>query len=206
MNVADKDIIILVADKNMESAIRGVLSRPHSLGIRSVHSDIYRHLQKDSGCRTDGVSFLNSFSNRYNYALLMFDFEGSGDELTPARDQEKLLKKSLNYIWENRAEVIIIEPELDIWVWSDSPHVDEVIGWKTHDPDLRSWLREKGFLNSRSIKPERPKEALEAALRIIKKPRSSSLYEELAQKVSLDRCTDQAFLRLKDILNNWFGI
>ncbi|MEN8217380.1 MAG: hypothetical protein ABFS56_13640 [Pseudomonadota bacterium] len=26
--------------------------------------------------------------------------------------------------------------ELEIWVWSDSPHVAEILGWKNKQPDL----------------------------------------------------------------------
>jgi hypothetical protein len=205
MNGTKKDIIILVADIGMEAAVRGILSRPHSLGIGNVEADIYRHPQKDPGCRTDGVSFLDPFSNQYEHALLIFDFTGCGDESTPAYEQEESLKKSMDGTWgEGGAEVVIIEPELDVWVWSDSPHVDNVIGWRGRHPALRPWLQEKGFLAPGSAKPEQPKEALGAALRLVKKPRSSSIYFELAQRVSLERCDDQAFLRLKAILKRWF--
>ena len=37
------------------------------------------------------------------------------------------------------------------------------------------------------------------------KPRSSALYLELAQSVSLKQCTDRAFLKLKSKLSEWFG-
>ncbi|MFB3133348.1 MAG: hypothetical protein ACE10K_12585, partial [Rhodothermales bacterium] len=55
-------------------------------------------------------------------------------------------------------------------------------------------------------KPQRPKEAVEAVLRATDTPRSSSLYRQLAQKVSLNRCDDPAFLKLKSTLQEWFGI
>jgi hypothetical protein len=106
----------------------------------------------------------------------------------------------------NRASAIAIDPELDVWIWSESPYVDEVLGWTGHDPSLRKWLFQEGWLIKGQTKPNRPKEALESALRIIRQPRSSSIYKDIAEKVSLKRCLDPSFLKLKNILTNWFKI
>jgi len=54
-------------------------------------------------------------------------------------------------------------------------------------------------------KPPRPKDALEAALRVAQEPKSPALYGSLAGKVSLTRCTDRAFLKLKTVLQSWFS-
>jgi hypothetical protein len=56
------------------------------------------------------------------------------------------------------------------------------------------------------VKPARPKEAVEGALRIVKKPISSSIYAELVRRVSLEHCVDPAFMKLKSNLQGWFGI
>ena len=69
---------------------------------------------------------------------------------------------------------------------------------------LRNWLVERGLLEPGYSKPRRPKEALEAALRNSNKKRSSSLYFDLATRVSFDRCTDPAFLKLTSTLQSWF--
>lgn len=204
MNRDIRELVILAADKNMEAAIQGILSRPKALGIRPVKPEIYRHPQKDPGCRTDGVDFLNAFADQYRYALLIFDFEGCGDDAIPASDLEQCLRDRLSILWQDKAEVIIIEPELDIWVWSDSPHVDAVLGWADQQQAMRTWLQNLGFLTQGSVKPERPKEALEAVMRLIRKPRSSSLYSDLAKKVSFRRCTDRSFVKLNNILRTWF--
>ena len=80
-----------------------------------------------------------------------------------------------------------------------------MLGWSGRQPALRDWLVRGGFLVNTAEKPNRPKEALEAALRHVKKPRSSALYQALAEKVSLRECVDPAFLRFRAILNKWFG-
>ncbi|HEY2289968.1 MAG TPA: hypothetical protein VGM86_04625 [Thermoanaerobaculia bacterium] len=106
--------------------------------------------------------------------------------------------------WEDRAAAVVISPELENWVWSDSPHVERVLGWERGSAPLRGWLQEKGLLEAGVAKPARPKEAVELALWTVRKPRSSAIYFELAQNVSTDRCTDPAFLKLRRCLCEWF--
>ena len=104
----------------------------------------------------------------------------------------------------NGPEQLFLSPELEVWVWSNSPHVDDVAGWKNRQPSLRSWMIEQGLLEEGKVKPRRPKEALQAALREARIPRSSSLYQRIAEKVSLRGCEDRAFLKFKDLLKDWF--
>ncbi|HEY4589423.1 MAG TPA: hypothetical protein VII86_09345, partial [Thermoanaerobaculia bacterium] len=99
---------------------------------------------------------------------------------------------------------VVISPELESWVWSDSPHVERALGWDRGPAPLRSWLQEKGLLEAGAAKPAQPKEAVELALKTVRTPRSSSIYLELARSVSTDRCTDPAFLKLKRCLREWF--
>ena len=98
----------------------------------------------------------------------------------------------------------MLDPELEAWVWSNSPHVDDVAGWQNRRLPLRRWLISQGYLQEGATKPEQPKEALEAALRTVRKPRSASLYRQLAERVSLRRCNDPSFLELKTVLTAWF--
>ena len=202
-----KDLVILAADKDLEFALRGMLSRPEALGIRPVeaNTDIFVEPEHDPACALRGVDFLDNLSGQYNYGLLIFDHEGSGKEATvPQELQKSLNAEFVSSTWGERARAIVLSPELEIWIWSDSPHVDEVVGWKNRNPKLRPWLIEQDYLQTGEVKPTRPKEAFEAALREARKPRSASLYQQIAERVSLRRCTDTAFLELKDILSNWF--
>ena len=103
-----------------------------------------------------------------------------------------------------RARAIVLSPELEVWVWSNSPHVDDVAGWKNRQPSLLSWMIDQGWLEEGEVKPGRPKEAFQAALREARIPRSASLYQRIAEKVSLRGCEDRAFLKFKDLLKDWF--
>jgi len=200
-----RDLIVLVADRNMQATVQGVLQRTKALGIRDLTADVRRHPGTDAGCRDAGVTYLAAFTTQYHHALLMFDHEGCGREDIPPDELAAAIDQSLARAgWQDRAKTIVLVPELDIWVWSDSPHVDEVLGWKDRQPALRQWLADNRYLTAGQTKPARPKEALEAALKLVKKPRSSALYETLAAKVGLGRCTDRAFIQLKTTLQAWF--
>ena len=107
-------------------------------------------------------------------------------------------------VWCERAKAIVLSPELEAWIWSNSPHVDDVAGWKNRQPSLRQWLTERGWLQSGNVKPHKPKEAFQAALREARTQRSSSLYQQIAEKVSLQQCTDSSFQEFRDLLRTWF--
>ena len=137
-----KDLVALVADKDMEHTLAGLLARPQALGIRSIDFDIFIHPEHDPGCALRGVTFLSHFAEQYGYGLLMFNHEGSGRERIPIRDLRKSLDADFaNATWGERARTIVLAPELEAWVWSDSPHVDHVTGWKDRRPRLRRWLK-----------------------------------------------------------------
>ena len=108
--------------------------------------------------------------------------------------------------WKDRVATVVIDPELEAWVWSDSPVVDRVLGWSGRIPSLRDWLRDEKFLSEDKVKPTDPKCAVNEALRMPNKQRSSAIYFELAQQVSFQRCTDTSFQTLRTTLANWFGV
>ena len=201
----EKDLIVLAADSNIEQALIGLFARPEALGIRPIDVNISVHPQHDPGCATRGVEFLSNFSQQYLHGLLIFDREGSGmEQKQPQEIQKDLNREFKDSAWGERARAIVLDPELETWVWSDSPHVDDVAGWKNRRPPLRRWLISQGYLQAGATKPQQPKEALQAALRTVRKPRSASLYRQLAEKVSLRRCNDPSFLELKTVLTAWF--
>ncbi len=200
-----KDLVVLAADRDMEQALRGILSRPQAIGIRPVTFDIFAHPEHDGACARRGVSFLVNFLRTHDFGLLVFDHEGSGREGTDRRELQRALDAQFaGSGWARRARTIVVSPELEAWVWSPSPHVDDVMGWKGRRPGLREWLVEHGLLEKGQVKPRRPKEALHAALRRVGVARSASLYRMLAERVSLRTCVDPTFLSLRNTLQEWF--
>lgn len=206
MTPGPRDLVALIADKNIEGALRGLLSRPQALGLREISCDLYVHPERDPGCRLRAHHFLKPFAHRYAHALVVFDREGSGrdeaERTALERQVEGLLSSSG---WDDRAAAVVIDPELEVWVWNDSPHVERALDW-SGGISLREWLMQKGWLREGATKPAQPKTAVEEALRLAHRPRSSSMYHELARRVSTDRCVDPAFLKLRQTLAGWFSV
>lgn len=198
-----KDLIVLVADKNMEFAVKGILQRTSSLKVREISYDIKVHNHRDPGIYKTAHDFLRIFINKYSYALIMLDKEGCGCDEDSTRIAENIQSKLNSSGWKDRSKVIVLDPELEIWVWSDSPEVAVCIGW--NNSELRDWLQAEGHILPNAHKPKNPKLAFENALKIKRKPRSSSIYGKLAERVSLERCIDKAFQTFKNTLQNWFS-
>lgn len=199
-----KDLVVLVADKDIESSVKGLLKRPESLQIRDISFDVFVHPQRDPGCLNNSADVIGGLSSDYSYALIIFDKEGCGWENKSLDEVHEHVSQSLAS-WTTRVAAVTIDPEIEAWVWSDSPHVDRILGWEGRNPNLRDWLLSRGFLQNGRLKPDRPKEAMEAALRVTRIPRSSSLYGDIATNVGLNRCTDISFERFKTLLRNWFS-
>jgi hypothetical protein len=200
------DLVVLVADRDMEAAIRGALNRPRALSIRGIQFTLYRHPRRDPGCRVDGAKFLRALAKQFAHAIVMFDYEGSGTKLGVEELEATVEGELSKEGWASRGAAVVIEPELEAWIWSDSPWPAAILGWPGKEPALRVWLEGRGFLSTGQLKPARPKEALEAALFELRRPRSSVIYGDLARAVSLDRCVDRAFLKFKKTLQAWFPL
>lgn len=196
---------MLLADSNMKAAMDGLLSHPRRTETRAVSAELFVHPHRDPGCLREAAQFLKPLRGQYRKALVLFDFEGCGKSDLAPNELERQVTESVERAgWKGDAATVVLEPELETWVWSDSPEVDRVLGWSGREPGLRSWLAERGFLVEGQTKPNRPKEAVELALREVCRARSSQYYRELAEKVSVRRCQDAAFGRFLRILQEWF--
>ena len=202
-----QELVVLVADKDIEYGLRGLLARPRALGMRSISSEILVHPKHDPGCVGDAHNVLRTYARDYAHALVVFDREGSGREAVDPRALEREMQSRLATSgWGDRAEVIAIDPELEVWVFAASPHVEGCFGWPKRLGTLRRWLARQGFWPEGQAKPGRPKEAVERILREIRRPRSPALYHCLGQRVGVKRCSDGAFLKLIQVLGSWFPL
>ncbi len=205
MNPIQKDLVVLVADKNMEDTITTLLTeRTPSLGIREILFDVFRHPQRDPGVFHKAEQFLRPFVTQYHRALVMLDREGSGQEhLTPEEIRNQIQRRLDQVGWQGRSAVFVLDPELEIWAFADSPHVIEVFA----NGDSRLFQEVLTSFNKvypTGSKPKRPKEVIETLLKRTRTPRSSSLYSQLARKVGLARCQDPTFREFKRTLQLWF--
>lgn len=201
----ETDLLILAADLDTEMALHGILSRRESLGIRRIQFTCIRHPDHDPGCLNNSVAYVRPYRRSHAYALVVFDREGCGRE---GHDRDALEREvELQLVqngWDGRSAAVVVDPELEAWVWSPSPHVEQVLGWAGREPSLRQWLRQEGLLLGNAVKPTPPKGAMQRALRVVNKSWSSALHLQLAERVGLRGCVDPAFVKLRTLLSAWF--
>lgn len=209
-----RDCLFLVADKNMEGVLKGFFSREHfhyALGCAPFVFDpkqdlIVAHGQNDPGLFTRANALLQPFARSHRHAVVIVDaaWDGSpGDRLIFPRIQEHIV----NAGWpDDSGCAVVIAPELENWVWQDSPHVCTYLGFEGGFQQLRAELEALEFWNASDPKPHKPKEAVEWVLRRARKPRSSAIYEQLAAHVSVRHCTDPAFNTMLAAVRRWFPV
>jgi len=198
------DLVVVVPDANMEHTVTTLLKeRYKSLGISNAISFKVLRLVGDSKVFNQAHELLREHQKNFRYALVMFDYEGSGKEGSWSREEvEQDVQKRLESAgWKGRCAVIVIEPELEAWVFAKSPHVAQVIA-KGDATLLKAKLN--GQIDPNTGKPRHPKELMEEILRAKRIPRSSALYLRLAKKVSLEDCRDPAFAKFCEVLGQWF--
>lgn len=201
-----KDLVVVVADNYQEVVIRALLQRvPFSSGTRPFSFDVIRNIGNDPGSYNDSHELLRPYSNEYQFALVVFDYEGTGVEMQKSREQveshvESLLNKNG---WNKKSAVIVIKPELETWMWQDNPNVENAIGWEGLQ-SLYQWAETTGKIPYGEHKPPRPKETLEDALRKNGTPKSAAIYRKIAETVSYKNCTDPAFTKAIRTLKGWF--
>jgi hypothetical protein len=200
------DLVALVPGKDDREALDGLLStRPRDLGMRPVVYEMLVHTRRDPGCYHEAPETLRPYHRRATHALVLFDHEGCGQENVAAETVAQVLRARLAMNgWDDRAEVLVVEPEIEAWVWSASSIVEDVLGWAGRRPALREWLADRRFWPQGMLKPPRPKEAWVAALREAGIRKSAALYRTLAEEVNLGGCRDPAFQRLCTTLRTWF--
>lgn len=198
------DLVCLVADSDMKAAIEQLFERPKSLGTRDFKFKVLKHQKHDPGCFKNSEEILDLYCSDTEHALVILDYDWGGVPASNGSELEGKLEQSLNKRYEEGwAKAVVIEPELEAWVFSTSPHVAKILGWPSNQ-DLRSFLTSSDLWMPEEPKPNDPKVALETALRRRQIPRSPSIYRQLAERVSTRSCTDRSFVRLKSLLKGWF--
>jgi len=187
----------------MAQSLREILSRHQSLGTRAFGFDVYPHPEHDPGVLRRAHLFLAPFRQQYDRALVLFDRDGCGS-LQPAPELAAAVQGNLDQSgWAGRSAVTVLDPELEVWLWAESPHVASALGWSNWKA-LRRWLEENGHWRPDALKPGDPKAAVQAALLERRQPMSTAIYRKIARTVSLAKCLDPAFVGLLATLRGWF--
>lgn len=198
------DLLCLVADKNMEAAVEGILRRPLALRTRAFGYEIVRHPRHDPGCFHSAQELLDGYRVKAAHAVVLLDRAWDGAPPESASQMEVSLEGSWKPEIRGWARAVVIDPELEAWVFSDSPHVAQILNWPADTANLRASLVAAQLWADNAAKPADPKAAVDWTLRRTRLPRSSAIYRNLASRVSFERCDDRSFLRFMDILRGWF--
>ena len=203
-HIGPRDLFVLAADLELANALEGLLSRPTCLNIKEIYFDIERHPNRDSGCRIDAVEYLRPYMGRYRHALVAFDRWGCGSSLRREEIQHSVEEELRLNGWDHRAKAIVIDPELEVWIWSESAAVSRVLGWGVQYRELRRWLNSQGLWPADRSKPSAPKKAMGEAMKQSRSRRSARKFLELATTVDFSGCEDPAFNELRETLGVWF--
>lgn len=199
------DLLVVVPDADWEATIDALLSkRRRTLRLRDLRFRVLRHPQRDPGVRRGAHDLLRGQAQRADRALVILDHHGSGFNGTAEELEQELGERLARCGWKDRCRAIVVEPELEAWVWVRSPHVSEVLGWNRSDR-LELWLRQQGLWPEGRLKPPDPKRALKAVLRTTGRRASPALFAELGARVSFEGCRDRSFDQLVTVLRGWFG-
>lgn len=209
------DLLFLVADKDMAEAVAGLLERDQVqrvVGCGPFGFDSRRDIkvakgQNDPGLYVRANELLRPLAGDYRRAVVIVDEEWDGSPGAKAIE-ERLCEHLADAGWAAETGLaLVVRPEADVWLWSESPHSASALGWPSWN-ELRPALENAGWIDLGQAKPSRPKEAAEWALQhsVRRAPRSAVLYRQVAAKVSINRCTDAALARLLTALRAWFPV
>lgn len=200
-------LLVLVADKDAEVTIRTLLSeRWQSLGlpkklVENIDFKIVKHPNKDSGVYSAGANLLRLEASSFTHTLVILDREWDG--APPVDEIVRQLGTKLSADWEDNHFVVVPDPEIDMWLWiKNNPHISDVLGM-TWDQIL-DLAYSHGLWERGANKPSRPKELLDLIVSKSKgqKHHTSGTFSQVAERVTLNACTDESFVGMKNWLNN----
>jgi hypothetical protein len=209
------DLVIITPDGAYPVVLSAMLNRPHALNIGQISREIIKDALHDSS--GNAVDLLRPYLGKSRKALVIRDLEGSGwEDRGSAVFATELLKSAIENGWnEESCAVIVVEPEIEVWLRMPSPHLESMVHEKARrnrdlsSDQIHSALEEiidKTGGRTADGKPVRPKESFELFLRLFGIPRSNALYQYLAERESLARCVSRSFNHLTEILHNWFPV
>ena len=200
-----KDLCVLVADRDMELTIRSLLNRHQALRIRPTSFEVVVHLEHDPGCLLHAAEFLRSRSELFDYAMVIFDKDGCGDD-SPRVDLQNRVSSDLRRNgWSDRAATVVIEPELEVWIWSGSNELPGILGHSSMNyAQMKEALSRSNWWPKEYLKPPDPKQAFQWLCKEGAVTKSSDLFRQMAERISFRDCTDLAFEHFLTTLREWF--
>jgi hypothetical protein len=181
----------------MEATFKGFLGRENfhlSLRTRPFTYEIIVDYQgNDPGVYARAHELLDFYRHTHTYAIVVLDKAWQGAPSSAQKIRRYITKNLVKRGWyKENVEVIVIEPELEAWIWQDSPHIAKAF---EYDPpgytSIRKWLEAEGFWKAADLKPVQPKEAFELLAKKADVPLSGAIYRDITSRISVSQCQDQ---------------
>lgn len=181
--VYEKDLVVLLPNKDAQFLWNGVLARAGDMGLRTPSVQFDTHQLRDAGC-LDADEFLESQTSRFERALVFVANRTRSGR--PGRSREELeatIERNMGRSgWERRAKAIVVDPGIERWLL---------------DRELREpWVPGTGDLQSK----------IDAALRHRRMPRSPDIYRALGGRLVEEGMPDPAWRKMIATLKQWFGM
>jgi hypothetical protein len=211
-----RDVIFHLADEHMEKGLKAFFARDdwhHALGCRQFEidpeneNDFFRVAgHTDGGIWRHAGNNLRLFHDKYRYAVIILDADF---EPRPGADilRREISETMIRAGWvAERFAVIVIEPELEAWLWSPNQNVALAFGHADFDL-LRGVLEREQLWNPGDAKPNDLKRARDRAARLGGKKTGGPIFKGVFSNISrraCDLCVEPGFMAMRTALQTWF--
>lgn len=213
-----KPLVFHLADGAMVEGLKAFFRRDnwhHAIGCARVEidPDSERDFLKIPGRNDQAVwksahAYLAPFRDAYERAVIVLD-----EHFDPSPGAEQLrgdiAASMIASGWtKDRFEVIVVEPMLEAWLWTDSDHVAAAFGMDNYT-SLRARLIQENLWETGQPKPRATelKRACSRACALGGSKSSRATFANVFRVVSsraLNRCIEPGFNLLREALRTWF--
>jgi len=204
-----RPLVILVADGTMRAVFQAFFKRSRFFDTLECaqfdfdpKSEVFNDpLHTDGGVHKRCDELLRGYQRTHERALVVIDQQFGGER--PANEiREEMLDRLRRSGWDNeRVQVVVIDPELEVWLWQDNANVEQAL---RSDGTLRQALIRSGEWPEHTDKPLQPKETIQRLIKANRAGAPMAVYATIAGKVAVSRCTDASFAIFKATVQNWF--
>jgi hypothetical protein len=148
--------VFLLADGTMAQMLKSFLSRRYfedRLGCRTFDFDFQqdvvvdvRNGNTDGGIHRRAHELLRRYIRSHQNAVVILD-KNFGGQLPAATVREEILINLSRNGWPTGcAEVVVIDPELEVWLWQrGSPHIARAFRYNDASVSLEAFLEAEGL-------------------------------------------------------------
>lgn len=207
-----RPLVILVADGTMRAVFQAFFRRSQFFStlqcapfdfdpMTEVLFDPIRAKGWDGGVYKRCDAILRGYQRTHDRALVVID-QQFGGECPSIQVRDEMLDRLRRSGWRDGAvQVVVIDPELEVWLWQDNGNVQQALRYQG---PLRQDLIGSGEWPQEVPKPLQPKDTMLRLIRMTRAGTAMAVYAKIASKVSVNGCTDSSFAAFRSTVQGWF--